>query len=194
MRHLSACLTLLFVALLAACEDPNEFRIEPLLVQDTVEIAAPAAGSTLPSAVDLAATGAGIVTRYPERPSDAEQWDLTVRMRTGGLVFVPAGLLGIQNPPPIGGVSGAGITLPLETSFADLIEAPGRTSFITDSVVAVQVGAVYAARSRRQVGQFSACENYAKIQPIEVDVAQGRTRLVIVSNHRCSDPRLVPEE
>lgn len=195
MRHLSACLTLLFAAQLAACEDPNAFRIDPILLEDTVEIALPAAGSTLPSAVDLATPGPeGIVTRFPERTSDAELWDFTLRRRGGSLVFVPGAAVGLRNTPPLGGPSTAGITLPLPQTFSELIEAPAGNSFVSDSVVTVQLGAVYAARSRRQPGQFSACENYAKIQPLEVDVAAGRTRLRIVVNQRCSDPRLVPEE
>lgn len=192
MRQITALVALIPVVVLTACDDPNSFRIDPLLVEDTVELAAPTVSATLPSAVDISSSAGPILTRFPEREGDAERWDLTVRARNGELLLLPAGALGLTNP--IGGPSAAAITAPLPESFTELIEAPRTSAFRTDSGVVAQVGAVYGARSRRTSGGFGACENFAKIQPLEVVPSEGRVRLRIVTNHRCNDPRLVPEE
>lgn len=176
------------IGLLAACDDTTNFFAEPLLYTDTVEIAAPGSALGLPSALDVTISAGGVVGgRFPERQEDAEQWDVALRVRNGALVFLPAPALGLR--------SRAAITraLPNET-YATLIEAPGRSAFVTDSAVLVQQGSVYAVRSRDDQGGISACPQYAKIQPLTVDVAQQRVRLQVTTNQRCSDPRLAVED
>ena len=63
----------------------------------------------------------------------------------------------------------------------------------SDSARVVQQGAIYAIRSRDIASQFGSCIQYAKIQPLTVDVAAARVRLQVTTNERCSDPRLAEE-
>lgn len=191
MRHL-AVLSLLAPALLATACDSTDFRIDPLLVTDTVEIALPTAGNAeLPTALDIASPDNGGTIgggRFPERAEEAEEWDFALRQRPGGLALVPAAALGLE--------SRSAITPPLlNETFEGLVEAPGRTSFVTDSAVVLEEGRVYAARSRLVASLFGgSCEQYAKLQPLDVDPVLGRVRLRITTNARCSDPRLALEE
>lgn len=186
MRHLIA---LCFVAAAtAACNDTN-FRIDPLLAHGEVTVAAPVPGNeALPTALDVTASSFVIRGgRFPERSSDAEQWDFAVRIRDGELTLVPAAMFGID--------SRAALTraLPSQT-FEELRQAPPPASFRSDSAVVMRVGQVYAARSRNVGGAFGTCQQYAKLQPLDVDVNSGLLRLRITTNERCGDLRLVPED
>jgi len=188
VRQIAAiCLILLAAAATTACDDTN-FTIDPLLYGDTVELAAPTAqNASLPSALDITVGVSGINGgRFPERSSDAEEWDFAVRLRNGEVVLLPAAALGLN--------SRAALTrAQLNTTFEAYKEAPGRASFFADSALVLRVGEVYAARSRVTVGTFTGCEQYAKLQPLEVNHATGFVRLRIVTNERCGDPRLVEE-
>lgn len=189
MRYPALAVPVILMVVAAACDD-STFRIDPLLVTDTVEIATPAPGNAgLPSALDVTSVGAGIRGgRFPERASDATEWDFALRERAGELVFVPAAALGLQTRPSI-------TRAIANRTFDSLIEAPGRTSFLADSAVVLGVGNVYAARSRLVVTEFGgSCEQYAKLQPLAVDPALGRVRLQITTNERCGDPRLALED
>ncbi|HET7322290.1 MAG TPA: hypothetical protein VFI96_07345 [Longimicrobiaceae bacterium] len=174
---------------LAGCDSPT-FRFDPLLVADTVTLALPAPGDTLGSALDVTPAGALIgFVRHPELTADAGQWDVTIRERDGRLAFVPAGMLGITDAS--GDSSRAGVTHPLAKSFDEVIEAPGRGSFVRDSAVVIEQGAVYVVSSRTTAGSFgSGCVEFAKVQPLAVDVEAGRVELSLVANQNCSDPRL----
>ena len=180
---------ILSAALASACES-NDFNIDPLLATDTIELATPTSRVALPTAVDLTATD-GFISggRFPERVQDAEQWDLALRQVDGQLRLVPAGSIGLSDA---GGKSRAAITEALTgRTFASVREAPARKDFVTDRGVALRQGEVYVARSRLVPCGFTASEQYSKIQPLEVDVAEQRVRLQIVTNGRCGDPRLV---
>lgn len=191
MRLCLAVVALLLVAPLTACDDPNAFRFDPQLVTDTLVLGTPSATEGVPTALDLVPQAGGINGRFPERAGEAEQWDLALRVRDGRLSLVPARAFGIRSIN--GGLSSAGITRAQSRSFEQLIEAPGRGSFVTDSAVALQEGAVYVARSRLAAGGFSGCEFFAKIQPLEIRPAEQTVRLQIVANTNCSDPRLAEE-
>lgn len=186
MRRLALILPLASVAL-GACEDTTGFQINPLISTDTVEVAAPEEGSLLPTALDVTSSSGFIGGgRFPERAQHAGEWDFAIRERDGALVFVPAGALGLD--------SRAAITRPLEgRTFDEVDEAPGPGSFVADSAVVIEVGAVYVARSRDIVCGFSSSLQYAKLQPLEVDLAAGTVRLRIQTNERCGDPRLVED-
>jgi hypothetical protein len=181
------------LALLFAACDSTGTDFDPLIATDTIELAAPTAGSGLPSAVDITALSGFIVGgRYPEEISDAGEWDLALRLVGGELQFVPAGSIGILDP---GGRSRAGITQPLTgRSFESVTQAPNQGSFVTDRGVPVRVGEVYAARSRLTLCLSSAVEQYAKLQPLEVDLAAQRVRFRIQTNSRCADQRLSEED
>ena len=189
MRYFAVLGLVGMMVLASACNDTT-FRIDPLLTTDTVEIGAPTAqNADLPTALDVTALGGTIRGgRFPERASDAGQWDFALRVRGGDLVLLPASALGLQ--------SRASLTRALANeTFGGLVEAPGRTSFVTDSAVVLREGGVYAARSRVISSDFgSACEQYAKLQPLAVDRAQARVRFLITTNERCGDPRLALED
>ncbi len=186
MRHIAA---LAVIALsLTACDDPN-FRIDPLLATDTVEVFAPTADNAgRPTALDVTSFQLFIHgPRFPERAAEAELWDFAVRIREGQLTLVPASVLGLTSRAAIAG------PLVGET-FGGLREAPVPAAFVMTEPVVMRVGEVYAARSRDTGAGYGACNQYAKFQPLEVDVATGRLRLQIITNERCGDLRLVLED
>lgn len=176
-------------ALLAACDDPNDPFSQARLLTDTVTLLAPDAArpielDTLGSALNVA-QGNIAVTR-PERPANAGLWDVALRRRGAALVFAPPAALGIES----GLQSRAAITRPItDRTFDEFGTAPGQGSFLTDSVVPVQPGAVYVIRSRT-VCSFGSGATFAKVQPIQVDVAAGTVRLVVAANAFCDDTRL----
>jgi hypothetical protein len=186
VRHIS--LFALLVLALVACDDPA-FRIDPILVSDTVEVFAPtAANAGRPTALDITSMQFLIQgARFPERASDAEQWDFAVRLRNGELTLVPASVVGLTSRAALAGPLAA-------QTFEEVREAPAASTFSTDSTVVMRQGRVYVARSRVAGGAFGgACTQYAKLQPLEVDVAAGRLLLRITTNERCGDLRLVEE-
>ncbi len=182
MRNIS--LFALLVLSLGACDDPA-FRIDPILASDTVEVFAPtAANAGRPTALDITSLQLFIQgARFPERASDAEQWDFVVRLRNGELTLVPASVVGLTSRAALAGPLAA-------QTFEDVREAPAASTFSTDSTVVMRQGQVYGARSRA----ISGCTQYAKLQPLEVDVAAGRLLLRITTNERCGDLRLVAED
>lgn len=188
MRRTSYLPLFLTIFLAAACEDTSGFRVDPLISNDTIEVAAPTSGTSLPTAIDVTATGGRIGGgRFPERQIDAERWDVAIRVRNGALVFVPSSALGLGNT--------AGITEALAgRTFDSVIEAPGSGSFVTDREVVIQEGAVYVVRSRSVPCGFGATSLYAKIQPLEVSPEEERVRLQITTNEVCGDPRLVSRD
>lgn len=188
MRVSIASVFLLVLAVsLTACDDDPFARLDPLVVTDTVDLVAINAPEALgPAALDITAQGGVIIGgRDPSRVEHAGQWDLAVRRQDGQLVFLGPTVFGFETR--------AGVTRPLEgTTFDALRDVPIGARFVTDSAVVIQPGAVYVARSRDFVlGFFGGCVQYAKLQPLVVDVAAGAVRLQIATNERCFDTRLV---
>jgi hypothetical protein len=179
---------------LTACDDSTGVR-SPQLIGDTITVAAPLPqNANQPHALDITSSFGIRGGRFPELARDAAEWDFAVRVQDGELVLVPAGALGIDvRTLPAITPAIAGETI--ET----LREAPGQSTFIRDRAVAMQVGAVYAARSREflgsdfSIGGVVPCTQFAKMEPIEVDVAAGILRIYIITNENCSDLRLAPE-
>ncbi|HET7274790.1 MAG TPA: hypothetical protein VFI91_06395 [Longimicrobiaceae bacterium] len=177
-------LVILLASGLSACGGDPFFRRDPVLATDTIEVAAPTpANEGLPTALDITTNGFSIAGgRFPERTEDAQRWDFAIRLEDGNLVFKPLGAFGID--------SRAAITRPLGgETFEGLEEAPPLSAFVSDSTVVIEMGAVYAARSREPA---TGCSQYGKLQPLEVNVATGRVKLVVTTNGQCGDPRLVP--
>lgn len=193
MRILPLVSVSLLTLALVACDDPNSGLYDPIIRDDTVSLAIPTVAPEVPTALDIAYASSLIRGRYPELVSDAEQWDIALRREDDGrLVFVPARIFGFFNP--IGGLSSAAITAPLNRDFAEVIEAPGRATLLSDSVIPIALGDVYVLRSRRTGATYGGCENYAKLQPISVDATAGLVTLRVVGNARCNDPRLAPKD
>lgn len=177
-------LALLGAIVAAGCDDSTGLDITPILVSDTVTIAAPTPQNEgRPTAMDISGDGAfGIGgPRFPEEISDALAWDLTLRLVDGQLYLLPQGAVGIAG-------SRAAITPPIVgQTFEGMREIPGQSTFRTDSAVAIQPGLLFAVRSR-DVG--FGCVQFAKLQPLIVDVVAATAHFRVVTNEQCSDPRL----
>ena len=192
MRAGRLFLALSFAVALGACNDTTGIG-EVTILEDTVVLAAPsaAAADTLPTALDVTvgvlggSIGGG---RFPERVADVEQWDLALRVRDGELRFFPPRALGFNR----GTQSRAAITRPMTGRTMDEVrEAPASNQFLADSSVAVVQGAVYVVRSR-PAGCYAPF--YAKIRPLEVNVAAGTVRLAVATTTPCGDLRLVAKD
>lgn len=175
----------------AGCDDSTGTNVAAVILTDTVELAAPLAQNDgLPTALDISrSAGGGVIGgRYPERSRDATQWDFAVRLQNGELVLVPARVIGLTN-------TRSAITPALEgETFESVEEAPVQSAFNPETTVAMRTGSVYGVRSRpTNCGGFTG-EFYGKIQPLDVDVTNGRLRLQIVTNGMCEDVRLVEDE
>lgn len=186
MRHISV-LALLALAV-TACDDTT-FRIDPMLVHDTVEVFVPtAANAGQPTALDITSANQFIRgPRFPERAADAEQWDFTPRLRDGEIALLPASLLGFTG-------SRAALSPPLAGQTFDAVREAAGNVLRADSARVMRVGQVHVARSRDLGGSFGSCQQFAKLQPLVVDPAAGRLVLQITTNERCGDFRLVMED
>lgn len=183
-------LPLLFPAALtlAACDDATGIG-EAVIVTDTVTIGAPSVtADTVPSALDVLAQGLTIGgTRFPERPADADAWDVTLRLRNGELLLLPRGAAGVDSRR-------AAITDPITgVTFEGVEEAPPSSRFFTDRGVVLGQGNVYVVRSRSYSAGAGTCWQYAKVQPLELDPAAGTARLQVATSSGCADQRLVED-
>jgi hypothetical protein len=181
----------MLVLTLTACDDPNDGLFEPIIQEDTVDLAVPLVDPEIPTALDVALAASPVRGRFPELVGDAEAWDFAIRREEGVLVFAPAATFGFQNP--IGGLSTAAVTLPLERGMDEVIEAPGQSSLRSDTTITIRTDRIYVVRSRRTAASFAGCENYAKVQPLAVDPVAGMVKLRMIGNARCNDPRLAEE-
>lgn len=174
------------VIVAAGCDDSTGLDVNPVLVSDTLTIAAPIPQNLgRPSAVDLSGDGGfGIMgPRFPEQVADALRWDLTLRLRDGTLFLMPPGAIGDAS-------SRAAITPAIAgQTFEGLREIPGQSTFRTDTAIALQVGPVYAARTR--VLNSFGCIQFSKIRALALDPVAATAHLEVVTNEQCSDPRLV---
>lgn len=176
---------------LAACDDPVGFG-QQVIVTDTVTIGVPSlVPDTVPTALDVVSpdqvsvggpAGAG---RFPERPGESENWDVTVRLQNGVFSLLPRGAVGLESLR-------SAVTEPITgTTFEALDEAPPSSRFNSDRGVALAVGSVYVVRSRvfRQ-----GCFQYAKVQPVALNAAAGTVRLAVATSAGCQDTRLAPRD
>ena len=188
---LAAIPTLGLAALLAAlpaCEDsfgPGAASV----ATDTITLAAPgsASSATLGSAVDLLGINA---IRFPERLTDAGQWDFALRLSGGSFSLLPFST-------PTGGSSVRAGAFRSTDAFDAIRTAPTRRSAYTLTVdpFPIAEGQVYVARSRLGAGPFnSACNRYARFRILELDEAAGTARIAIATNTECNDDRLVAED
>lgn len=191
MRHMRIAQggALTAALLLVGCND-STFDLSPSLVTDTLELATPRPGNEgLPSGLDITGTGLGALggARFPERAQDAGAWDFVVRDRDGQVVLVPSSVLGLA--------SRAALTPPIVgETFESLDEAPGQSTFRTDTAFVLQPGQVYGTRSRLVSCGFGDDEQFGKLSPISVDHGTGRVRIAVLTNERCGDFRLVDED
>lgn len=162
----------------AACEDP--FAEDLILVTDTFRLAAPSVDSVrLGSAIDIAN---GNNVRFPERPSDALQWDFALRLRDGQLYLRPVG----NNSS---GYRGSRIGESTR-AYDDIEDAPDRGAAYDTVEVQVETGRSYVAQSRQWTNGVEVCVSFAKLKALEASTAAGTARFALTTNALCSDRRL----
>lgn len=189
MRYMALAPVALLMVVLAACDDPNAGLYDPIIREDTVDLAVPLADLDVPTALDVSYATSPVRGRFPELVGDAEEWDVAIRREEGRLMFVPAGVFGFNNP--IGGATTAGVTAPLERAMDEVIQAPADSTLKSNESVAIVSDRVYVVRSRATAASFSGCQNYAKMEALEIDAEAGLVKLRVIGNARCNDRRLI---
>lgn len=192
LQHLLLALPLLAFAALsvAACDDPTGIG-EQVIIVDTVTIGVPSlAPDTVPTALDVisgdqVSIGGG---RFPERPGESENWDVTLRLQNGTFSLVPRGAVGLE-------ALRSGITDAIAgTTFEGLDEAPSSSRFNTGRGAALAVGSVYVVRSRTYRLSSVGCWQFAKVQPVALNPAAGTATLAVATSAGCQDTRLAPRD
>ncbi|MET0397339.1 MAG: hypothetical protein ABW277_10985 [Longimicrobiaceae bacterium] len=175
---------------LAACDDPTGIG-EQVIVTDTVTIGVPSlVPDSVPTALDVI-SGDGLSLgggRFPERPSEADVWDVTVRLQNGTFSLLPRGAVGLESQRAAVTDAIAG------TTFEGLDEAPASSRFNSARGVALSVGSVYVVRSRVYRLSTVNCWQFAKVQPLALNAAAGTVTLAVATSAGCQDTRLAPED
>ena len=123
-----------------------------------------------------------------EAPAATGTWDFALAEQGGEFVMVPAGALG-------GVASRAGLAPVQADSLGGIREAPGDTARFSSEPVAIEPGAFYVLRTRRDACLgFGVGVRYAKLHALSVDPALGTFRFAVVRNPFCNDRRLIPPE
>jgi len=121
-----------------------------------------------------------------DQPSSTGRWDLALDTEGGVLVLLPPGLFGISSRARIAPLPGI--------TYGELTQAPGDGPvWIEDAAVPVAMGTTYAIRTGVRIGSYgSSCSYYAKMEPVEIDVAEGKLVFRYTTNPICNTRDLVP--
>ena len=121
-----------------------------------------------------------------EAPASTGTWDVALDTRNGELVLLPPGALGVESRASIAPLTGI--------LFEDVREAPSdSTAYISQAPVPMAIGTTYVVRTHQGVGAFGTrCVYYARLEPLELDVAGGTMTFREVTNPVCNDRDLVP--
>ena len=183
-RSLSVAAAAVALALTTAACGNDPFTITWISTPDTAllyTLARPELG--LETAFDFFGRTRFVV----ERPGSTNNWDVAVDTRDGKLVLLPPGALDVVNEARVTVIEGV--------SFDDVVEAPADTSlYSSDQPVLLELGNVYAVRTREQRTSFGVCSLYAKIEPLILDQEVGSVTFVYDYNPRCDDRRLQPDQ
>jgi hypothetical protein len=121
-----------------------------------------------------------------EQPTSTGRWDVALDTEGGELVLLPPGVFGIGSRARIA---------PLPAiAYGDLTQAPGEGEvWIENEAVPVAMGTTYAIRTGSRIGSYgSSCSYYAKMEPVEIDVAGGKLVFRYTTNPVCNSRDLVP--
>jgi hypothetical protein len=178
-----AVVATLALSVLTACEDP--FAANWTASPDTARLYSLARPEiNLPSAFNFNFRAPVVI----ESASSSGSWDLALDTQAGGLVFLPPGALGINSRARITSLTGV--------RFEDVTEAPADTAlYVSRTPLKVTLGTIYVVQTGQTSGTFGQrCVFYAKLQPIEIDVAGGILKFLFDANPFCNDTRLVPPD
>jgi hypothetical protein len=175
--------TLYLPFLSAGCDDP--YTIEWYEIPDTATLYSMARPEmNLSSAFDFL-----YGTAMPVEGVDATgQWDVALDTQDGKLVLSPPGVFGIDSEARISDMG--------EIDFRELRKAPTDSLlYIHDRSVPLQEGVVYVVRTREITDRYYGytCVYYAKLEPLVLDVEEGRLQFHYLSNPNCNDILLVPK-
>jgi hypothetical protein len=139
-----------------------------------------------PAALDLLSSPVRTVAIETESASGS--WDIVLVDNGNGLA--------IESGVTFQGVtSGARIATISNTSFETVKTAPKDSAQYAPGPVPLALGKVYVIKSRVTSCALTTGPVYAKIQPVEIDVPNGKFRFNYVANPNCSDRSLdAPEE
>lgn len=168
------------VPIIQGCET---FDLQWTPIEDTVSLYSLARPEyvDLPSAFDFYSRRL-VVVELP-KPGNPADFDVALSEGAGEFVMLPAGLFATFDIEP--GIA----VMPAGEVFDELAEAP-REGYVTDAPVVLEVGRVYAVRTRRAGG---GCARYAKFEILELD-PQGLAEFRQVRNNLCNDRELIPPE
>jgi hypothetical protein len=121
-----------------------------------------------------------------EEATSTGTWDMAVDTRDGQIVLLPPGALGVTSKARIAVVTGK--------TFDQVTDAPSDTAlYSADKPVPVTLHDVYVVRTGQSIGAYgTACVYYAKLEPIDIDPADGTLRFFFDSSPVCNDRRLIP--
>jgi hypothetical protein len=188
----------LAVLIVAACDDPFGPQLWDA-TPDTVTLFSASRPEYIGrvSAVDIVSTP--LVALLPiEAPGLTGNWDFALTDSNGGLSLVPASAFaGLESRARIG-------VLPNRT-LEEVTQAPRDTTAAawpplsapySVEPVPLVAGNVYIVRSRRAscFGGSASGYRYAKLRPVEINVAAGTYRFEIVRNPICDNRSFVPPE
>ncbi len=120
-----------------------------------------------------------------ETPGATGSWDVAVDTQGSSPVLLPPGALGIT--------ARAAVATMVGVAFEDILQAPGDTLlYELNDPIPLVAGSVYVVRTNRQGGSFgSSCVYYAKLEPVVIDVAEGKLTFRYVASPICNNRELV---
>ncbi|MSR36047.1 MAG: hypothetical protein EXR95_05295 [Gemmatimonadetes bacterium] len=123
-----------------------------------------------------------------EVPGATGEWDVALDTRLGQLVLLPPGVLGVVSRARV-------LALPGQ-NFRQVEVAPADTMLYSATLaVPLALTTTYVIRTDSRPTQFGgSCVYFAKLQPLALDVAEGRIRFVFDASPVCNDRRLVPPD
>lgn len=119
------------------------------------------------------------------RTDQSGQWDFAFALEADGTARLYPRASVLEQP------STAGLQI-VPVSFEDLTVAP-EDGYITDEPVAVKVGDVLAAVSRRECGSLSFVR-FGKLEILDIDLIRGRLTFKQLANPNCENRNLSPGE
>lgn len=134
------------------------------------------------SAFDLAASPPRVIAIESE--AGAGSWDVVLIDSGNGLALESAATFD-------GVFSKARIATITNTAFDLVASAPKDTTAYSAGPVLLSLGAVYVIKSRTATCALTQGPIYAKLQPLEIDVAKGLFRFNFVDNPNCNDRSLI---
>jgi len=138
----------------------------------------------MPSAYDIVSLRRVVI----EVAGETGNWDFALGEDAGSFKLYPSGTF-----PGI--TSRAAIATTTAATLEELTRAPGDTAAYSREPVAINVGTVYAVRSRTaSCSGFGSGTHYGKFQVLSIDAAAGMVQLAAVRNPYCNNRDLIPPE